>query len=171
MNIDTIYDYLPEEQWIEAVKKTLLAPNWQFNGYSNNQTGTKFWYQDLSQDTFFTQTLFNKICKDTAQSWSLNRVYANGQTHGLSGELHQDVNNAQPGTFYTLLYYVNPEWMPQWGGTTVFSDPRTGQIISHYPTPNSAVFFDSTIWHAGLEPTRYCTELRVTIAFKLQKLL
>ena len=48
-------------------------------------------------------------------------------------------------------------------------NPATEQVMSVYPTSNTAVFFDSTILHAGLDPTRHCRNLRVTVAFKLER--
>ena len=92
-----------------------------------------------------------------------------GQTHGLPGDLHQDAIGEEPGRYFTLLYYSHGRWEPQWGGHTMFSDPATEQVLSVYPTPNTAVFFDSTILHAGLDPTRHCRNLRVTVAFKLER--
>jgi Rps23 Pro-64 3,4-dihydroxylase Tpa1-like proline 4-hydroxylase len=122
---------------------------------------------DLQDDPLFNSTLLKKIRSDTGIDWVLDRVYANGQTYGLSGSIHQDAEGVEPGQYYTLLYYANNEWRPEWGGHTIFTTEQG--IVTRYPTPNSMVFFDSTIPHAGMEPTRHCPELRVTVAFKLHK--
>ena len=169
MDITNVYDYLPVEQWAQVVGKTYGGSCWQFGGNSTDETGIRFWHMDLMNDEFFTKTMFDKICKDTEQDWHLARVYANGQTHSLCGHMHQDVVDSPPGKYYTLLYYTNPKWDPTWGGYTVFIDPETKGTFSRYPTPNSMSFFDSSIAHCGLEPTRHCNDLRVTVAFKLVK--
>jgi Rps23 Pro-64 3,4-dihydroxylase Tpa1-like proline 4-hydroxylase len=85
--------------------------------------------------------------------------------------IHTDQDTmGSDGSWFTFLYYVGPVWNPEWGGATVFNDRDTGALQLYYPNPNSAVLFDAAIWHQGQEPTRQCQELRVTVAWKLQKL-
>lgn len=167
MDISDVYEWLDPDHWAQAMMKTQKGRRWQFGGTSSEGQTMKFWYMDLMDEPLFTETILGKIRRETQVDWILDRVYANGQTHGLSGSIHQDVENGEPGKHYTLLYYPNSEWNPEWGGYTVFT--TTDGVITRYPTPNSMVFFDSTIPHAGLEPTRHCPELRVTIAFKLSR--
>lgn len=161
------YNLLPTEMWIEAVKKTFYSARWQFGGFSHAPDAIKFWYMDLQEDDFFVHRMFEHIVQVTGVQWKLDQVYANGQTTGLCGDIHRDVENAPVDKYWTFLYYANPEWQPTWGGQTVFTTDQG--IIMRYPTPNSAVLFDSTVPHAGCEPTRHCRDLRVTIAFKLHK--
>jgi hypothetical protein len=168
MDIKYFHDFLNLEQWQYVVKQTVQGNGWQFTGFSNNEnTELKFWHMDLSDDRFFVDTMFPKILDVTQRKFSLERVYANGQTHGLSGTLHQDQVNGQ-GRYFTFLYYVGPFWDTSWGGYTVFHNKDDDTIFSQYPTPNAALLFDSELWHAGLEPTRHCRDLRVTVAFKLK---
>jgi Rps23 Pro-64 3,4-dihydroxylase Tpa1-like proline 4-hydroxylase len=168
MDIKLYNDFLNLEQWQYAVQQTVQGRTWEFSGFSNtDKTEPKFWYMDLDNDSFFVDTMFSKICDVTGKKFALERVYANGQTHGLSGNLHQDQIGGN-GEYHTFLYYPGPFWNPTWGGYTVFHNPVDDTIYSQYPTPNSAVLFNSEILHAGLEPTRHCTDLRVTIAFKMR---
>ena len=169
MNIEILPNFLEIPQWMQSVTLTERSSRWKFGGLTQDDRGIKFWYLDLGDEEFFTKMVFEKICRDTGIDWRLHRVYANGQTHGLPGDLHQDVIGEEPGKYFTLLYYSHGRWEPQWGGHTMFSDPVTEQVLSVYPTPNTAVFFDSTILHAGLDPTRHCRNLRVTVAFKLER--
>lgn len=169
MEVSSVYNWLPQEEWLYIVQRTLGGASWQFSGHSNGNNAIRFWYMDLNDDTFFTRRIFNRIVEQTQTSWRLITVYANGQTHGLPGDLHQDEVGVEPKKFYTVLYYANPDWQPTWGGSTVFTNSDTGEIMLRHPTPNSMSIFDSTIWHAGLEPTRHCTDLRVTVAFKLER--
>lgn len=167
MDIKSSYNWLSQELWAQVVESTYLSARWSYSGHSNTPQTGRFWFCDLSQETLFADTLLERICSDTAQQWTLLKVYANGQTFGLSGGLHQDMVGAEPGQYYTFLYYANPVWEPEWGGNTVFSDGEN--LVVRYPAPNSVVLFDSTIPHVGLEPTRHCADLRVTVAWKLQK--
>jgi Rps23 Pro-64 3,4-dihydroxylase Tpa1-like proline 4-hydroxylase len=166
MNISMKSDVLDTPEWRYIVEKTFNGTGWSFTGFSND-SASKFWYMNLDNDPFFTDLMMKKINSLLVPQFTLDRVYANGQTHGLSGDLHQDVVGGD-GKYYTFLYYANPEWDPTWGGYTVFYNRDSTVIHSQYPRPNSAVLFDSSIWHAGLEPTRHCKDLRVTIAWKLR---
>lgn len=167
MDIKSSYNWLSQDLWAQVVQKTYSAGNWSFSGHSDTVNNGRFWFTDLSHDSFFTDVLLQRICDDTKQSWQLIKVYANGQTYGLSGGMHQDVMGSEPGRYYTFLYYANPMWEPEWGGNTVFSNGQ--DLVVRYPAPNSVVLFDSIIPHVGQEPTRHCADLRVTVAWKLQK--
>jgi hypothetical protein len=161
--ITKINNFLNEKEFNEAINKTLNSDKWQF-GHSSTENGFKFWHIDLSNDAFFNIQLFNKIKEYLKLDFELLRIYANGQTYGLCGSVHLDSNESQ---YKTFLIYVNPTWDISWGGNTIFyyneNVVETVNIV-----PNLAVFFDSNIYHVGLEPTRHCKELRVTIAFKLK---
>jgi Rps23 Pro-64 3,4-dihydroxylase Tpa1-like proline 4-hydroxylase len=61
-----------------------------------------------------------------------------------------------------------PEWRLEWDGETVFFDAKGEVMAGVRPAPNRAVIFDSRIPHAGRAPSRACTALRVTVAFKLE---
>jgi len=150
-----------------VIDKTLNAKTWQFAGFSNEPNSTKFWFLDLGNDSFFTKLSLDRIQTLTNQEFELDRVYANGQTHGLSGDMHQDVIGGDD-SYKTFLYYVGPTWLPEWGGATVFHDPHKADIFFNYPQPNTGVIFNSNILHQGQEPTRQCKELRVTVAWKLK---
>jgi Rps23 Pro-64 3,4-dihydroxylase Tpa1-like proline 4-hydroxylase len=141
-----------------------MGNTWAFNGCSTDNTFS-FWNMDLTQDVFFTTHMLNKIKMFTEKNFALGRVYANGQTYGLCGSYHQDVESNDKESYKTFLYYVNPFWDYQWGGSTIFH--QAGENHNQLFIPNNGVLFDSTIYHAGLEPTRHCKELRVTVAFKL----
>ncbi len=164
LNIKSYPNFLNKEEHNYVISKTLMGNTWKFNGYSN-ETGFTFWYMELINDEFFTNHMLNKIEVATNTKYKLNRMYANGQTYGLSGSYHQDVESNDKESYKTFLYYVNPFWDYQWGGSTMFH--QAGENHTQLFIPNNGVLFDSTIYHAGLEPTRHCKELRVTVAFKL----
>jgi len=130
---------------------------------------TNFWYQDLNDDKLITVNLFNLLkqkINDNNDSFKLLRVYANGQTHGQCGSWHTDQDDSG---HYTLLYYLNLEWDMEWGGSTVFKNEQQGTYDNAFFIPNSAILFDSTLEHVGLEPTSKFNGLRMTIAYKLKR--
>lgn len=167
-NIKTYDDFLSMEDWEYVVKKTICGNEWSFRGGNPNY---KLWTMGLENDDFFSEHMFSLI-KKINPNFRLRMVYANGQTHGICGDLHRDVDGPKALTanrYYTFIYYANFDWLPQFGGSTIFSSDDSGtEVYTHYPKPNSAVLFDSTILHAGLQPTSFFNGLRVTIAFKLK---
>ena len=168
MNIKLFPAVFSRDHHDYIVARTLHSSNWYYGGHSNDNSGYRFWYMNLANDVVFSKDLMLRICELTETDWRLDRVYANGQTHGQSGGMHQDTMGSD-GSWFTFLYYVGPIWQSDWGGATVFHDRDTGAIQLIYPNPNTAVLFDASIWHQGQEPTRQCQELRVSVAWKLQK--
>lgn len=164
------------EEQAYCIKHTLHSSNWGFANksdpnYNNHIPGRysesrfDFWIINLIKDEIFTSTVLERVEQLTGSKYKIHKAVANGQTHGLPGSMHRDSKNPKCKTF---LYFVNPTWHIDWGGHLVFD--MIDHQLSILPKPNSAVLFDSTIHHMGLEPTRHCPELRVTIAFVLEEI-
>jgi hypothetical protein len=153
---------LGQEELQTTFDALLVDPGWSFHGRSVDD-GFTFWYKHLTDNKFFSEYMFEKVRALTGKNFDIERIYANGQSHGMPGSLHQDnpANNA-----YTFLYYANPRWDITWGGETVFyeNNQEYGSVLY---VPNSAILFKGSLFHAGLEPTRHMSGLRVTVAFKL----
>lgn len=96
-------------------------------------------------------------------------LFMNGQTHGQCGKMHSDEKGGWDSSsdYITLVYYFNKEWNPELGGFTVIKD-NDGRLHTVYPTPNSAVMFNSRLEHIGLEPTCHCNTMRITLAHKMK---
>src|ERR1700722_2170056 len=151
-----------------AAWATCSGKGWYFGHGSNTGGWSRFWKMDLDGDAAFN-AIWEHVrprCEALAGvPLRVIRQYANGHTYGLGGEPHFDDQRA--GTF-TLLYYLNPEWKDGWDGEALFYD-QSGEIaLSVRPRPNRAVFFDSRILHNGRAPSRMCTAVRVSVAYKLE---
>lgn len=163
VDLYTLYDNVLTVDERQECINILEAPTWKFAGFSTDPNSFLFWYKELINERFFNTTFFNKILNITGKKLSLQRLYANGQTHGLPGSLHQDDDRDNS---YTFLYYANPYWEPHWGGSTVFCKDYDNYRTLQFK-PNNGVLFKGNLLHAGLEPTRHFRGLRMTVAFKL----
>lgn len=156
-------DILDKETQLEFYKFFTTSSGWSYDGFSIEPT-QRFWQYRLDDNPLFTETLFEHIEQITNKKFTLIRVYANGQTHGQCGSVHTDSNSPSE---YTFLYYLNPTWLPEWGGGTVFLMP--GQDIQTCPfISNRGILFKANIPHVGLDPSSHFRGLRITIAYKLK---
>lgn len=165
--LEVLEEIVPKELH-EAAWQAVQQPRWFFGHGSNTGGWSRFWKMDLEDEAAYRQIweLARPRCEQLAGGrLDVIRVYANGHTYGLGGEAHRD--DPRDGTF-TLLYYPNPEWKDGWDGETVYYDEAGEVALAVRLRPNRAVFFDSRILHVGRAPSRQCTALRVTVAYKLQ---
>lgn len=154
----------------EAAWATCMRAGWCFGHGSTTGGRARFWKMELGQDAAF-QAIWEHArqrCETLAGGpLKVIRQYANGHTYGMGGDPHMD--DAAAGRF-TLLYYPNPEWQDGWEGETLFYDADGEIALAVKLRPNRAVFFDSRILHNGTAPSRACTGLRVTVAYKLERI-
>lgn len=167
--LQIIEDAIPAELHAEAWK-VCTGKRWYF-GQVSEKGGLQFWKMDLERDPVF-DSVWEHVrprCEALAgMPLRVIRQYANGHTYGISGAPHLD--DVRPG-YYTLLYYPMEEWNDRWDGETVFYG-EAGEITrAVLPRPNRAIFFDSRIRHEGRAPSRSCSALRVTAAFKAEATL
>ena len=164
INIFKFTDFTSPDEW-SMIKQTINNGNWTLSERSTpDPQSCKLWNIDLSNNELFTKTLFERIPHGP---WKLQRVYANGQLHGQNGDFHQD---NKKNNFWTFLLYATDipmDYIQIWGGTTEFQTENG--VVSVFPQPNSAVLFKSDILHKGNGPSRYTNDIRVTIAWKLEK--
>ena len=143
--------------------------HWYFGNESvAGKAGIPFWKMDLDESAPVTRLWEHAKphCeKQAGQALRVVRQYANGHTYGQGGQPHYD--DVREHT-YTLLYYPMLEWRADWEGETMYLASNGEVIAAVKPQPNRAVFFDSRILHYGKAPSRSCTGLRVTVAFKLE---
>lgn len=151
-----------------AAWATCMGSTWRFGHGSRGGGSARFWRMELENDSAFGEIWRRAQPRCEALAGVPLKVlsqYANGHTYGLGGEPH--IDTSAPGSF-TLLYYPNPVWENGWDGETVFYDNNGEVAFAVRPRPNRALFFDARVLHNGRAPSRFCTELRVTVAYKLQ---
>jgi hypothetical protein len=151
----------PQEQTV--IDDIIFQPIWRFGHGSTTGSNNPFWQiHGLETDEFFSVKLLNKIKEKTGDDFDVERIYMNGHTAGGHGNIHTDTQDDKGRTF---LIYCNQTWNPEFGGSTVFLDGD--KVLSTYPYPYSAVYFQNNIEHFAGPLSRNFNGLRVTLAFKL----
>jgi len=164
MEIKTIPNFLSTSELIN-INQYFSGPVWQYGGVSSQEYKSfkKIWNTDLRDNKYLSIICFNKIKNYINEDITIGDLYANGQTHGMSGSIHKDNSD------YTLLIYSNLSWNIDWGGRTVFILP-TGEQKIFSPVPGMAILSTGNIDHYSDEISRECYELRTTIVFKINLL-
>jgi SM-20-related protein len=150
--------------------KVFLGSGWRYGSQTDPQApGQPFWHMDLTGIAPVNDLwkIIQQHCESTVgHPLKVIRQYANGHTFGQGGKPH--IDDDRPGC-YTFLYYPMLEWQVGWEGETVFFGPQANILHSFQPRPNTALLFDSRIIHMGRAPSRACPQLRVSVAFKLER--
>jgi Rps23 Pro-64 3,4-dihydroxylase Tpa1-like proline 4-hydroxylase len=162
-NVLTIHEF-------NKAKSIVDQGTWTARGSSGNEKSPlKFLYMDLMNMEFFSKDLLNKIQSITGDRFHLDRVYANGQWHGLDGSWHQDNTDPRAWTFLIYLNDIPDCELDGYAGTTDFRESDFS-IKSITPTSNSGLLFMSNLFHRGMSPSRFSPDMRITIAWKLRKI-
>jgi hypothetical protein len=167
-----IFDVFLTPEELEICANTVKRPAWSFGQISQTSPiSTPFWMMTLTDDPFFSTHLKSKIEAAASRKFTVQRVYANGQTFGQDGTFHQD---DQSSDSYTFCLYINKQIMAETaddiGGEFVFKIPNHDTAFDHAiisPLYNRGILFPASYFHKGLAFNRYCKGLRVSIAWKL----
>ena len=83
-----------------------------------------------------------------------------------SDRFHTHVDNNFKDSI-TLVYYLNMDWSPEWGGETIFldEDGTNFEYVSQYK-PGKLILFDSRIPHLIRPSTILAPHFRLTFAAK-----
>lgn len=92
------------------------------------------------------------------------RAYCNLCTYGDTLFTHTDAKPGEQGL--TALWYIAPQWDPEWGGETLFFDAAGDPEFVVGFKPGRLAIFDARIRHAGRPPSRVCVLPRLTFAMK-----
>ncbi len=156
-----VFDNFFTEDIRKEIFNLLQRPQWSFTGGSPFQ---KFWHIDgLEKEEYFREYLFNLIQDKIKMQCIFKRIYANGQTAGQCGTPHIDDGE------FTFLYYPNPEWRIEYQGHLMFLEGNEIFKTVSYK-PNRAVLFPAKIKHYADAPNRMFTDIRISLAYKLELL-
>lgn len=187
LNFDcpVIIDNFLDENSLEYVASVLSKNIWSYGWQSSNQNQRDiYWHahfaggdrksrinceSDLEAlELEWLKNIWIKLKENYLGDFDILRIYANGHTYGLNGSIHRD--NAEFEEGYTALIYTNLNWVPAWGGETVFYNNEISEAVqSIIPKPGRLVIFHGAIPHIAKAPSRDCTFLRTTLVFKLFK--
>jgi hypothetical protein len=121
------------------------------------------------------------------------RVYGDGQEHELRAHskcVHRDSIDLDDNSNYTLVYFANLEWHPQYYGETVFhsNDADTGDYTGRFekdqdrgfpigdienivaPRPGRFMLFDSRYLHQIKSTAFYTPGNLMAISFRIKKI-
>jgi hypothetical protein len=178
-----IYDNFLTSEELHTCAEMTRRPQWSYGQISHSSPiSTPFWMMTLTDDTFFNTHLKSKIESTTNQEFTVQRVYANGQTFGQDGTYHQDDSSDDS---YTFCIYINKqitaETVDDVGGEFVFKLPCTSTTLTRErelndpfyrivvaPLYNRGILFPAKYFHKGLAFNRYSKGLRISIAWKLK---
>lgn len=169
-----IFDTFLTPEELQTCADAVKRPAWSFGQISQTSpVSTPFWMMTLTDDPFFSTHLKSKIEAAANRKFTVQRIYANGQTFGQDGTFHQDDVSGSDSS-YTFCIYMNKQittgTADDIGGEFVFRVPNSDDPFSRIavvPLYNRGILFPAAYFHKGLAFNRYCKGLRVSIAWKL----
>lgn len=175
--IETLDDVFSADQRAQLFLSVHTPEVYRFMGKSNPDDQFGFWMAKIDSDVINSVPAFKDLWLAvekhiTQGEYRIYHMIINANTYGDCPTLHTDIpqNEVDPRDYYTILYYANDEWNPDWAGETVFFNSARDEIVrSVYPRPGRLAVFDSHISHASRAPSRLCTTVRYTIAIKVVK--
>ena len=167
--IDDIFPFLNDTE-IEIFDAEFEKHAWTLNAGEvyYRQRGIpirSFWYKEL-KNTLIEDLFVEKIETILNAKIKTTRIYGNGQSHGQTAWVHVD-DNDNDNICGSVVYYPHKNWMPHLGGHLIFVE-NDEVVASVFPKSNYAVMFNSAMPHCALEPTVYCLDMRISVAFKFK---
>ena len=166
-NIQIFDNFLPDHMHQKCLEE-LIKPKWEFLGGHY-----QIWHMcSLNQIPFFNIAMRKKVLEIMPKNieYTDYDMYANGQTRGQDGGLHQDqmyLNNA-----LSFLYYVTPNWRVDYEGDISFYEKDlfkdSYELIDRvqYKT-NRAVLFPGHIYHKVSAPSMAYPGMRISVVYKM----
>ena len=105
------------------------------------------------------------VCPDLPPRANLYASYVNTLKFGDMPGIHVDAPYFVEDNM-TVLVYLNAEWMPNWGGETIFYDHNLDAAKVVSLKPGRVVMFDGRIPHTGRAPNRVTPYNRYILAYK-----
>jgi hypothetical protein len=179
-----ISNFVSKEELLEIWKVLTSKNNWGMTGDHKiwryrilNHCPNLILYVESDKNTWLSQQhdamqsldpiwkkIFDRVQDLAGPNFLVQRYAINGQSQGQGVNIHQDVIS-NPEEHSTFLIYLNPEWLPEFGGYTEFYDSNNSIIYRELPEPGKLIEYDSKIKHAGTVPI-VPEKLRVTMAIQ-----
>lgn len=172
MNNIKVYEHFLTSDELKMCQQITSEHTWHY-GHTSNQVGifTPFWYMELFHNDFLKEFIKHKIENITNKKFKVNRLYANGQTYGQNGSFHQDDTNEKSYTFCLYISQMDENMSDEIGGYIQFKIPEINPfIVELEPAFNRGILFPSNYFHRGNAFSRYVSNIRICIAWKLEEL-
>lgn len=187
-----IIDNLTDEQFVVAFRNWLDTQTLLYGWKAKKGSKGSFWHKNFvlvdkyknhyDKDPLASQLTFEKLIKESTPVASLasyvsknffggkelTRVWVNVQSFGDEAAIHYDFPLEYRGKAQTLVWYPVLEWDPEWGGDVAVFDDNKEVTHAAVIKPDRAIIFDGTLNHAARPMSRYCEQLRVSVAFGLE---
>ena len=166
-----VYDNFFTESELIRIENIIKSNNWEWGHRSfDNFDSTIFWTMNLSKEDYFNDYLKTILEKHFSKKFKVLRLYANGQTYGQDGVYHADSDDP---THYTVCLYltkIDKEFVDSAGGYITFKIPEEKFNLSFEPLYNRIIMFPSNYFHKGSAFSRFFTDIRICVAWKLQEI-
>jgi hypothetical protein len=168
-----VYDNFFTDIEISNIQKIISSRNWEWGHTSvSNAIGASiFWCMHLSDEEYFNDYLKQIFEKHFAKKFKLLRVYANGQTFGQDGTFHTDSNESNHYTVCLYLTKIEKELVDSAGGYITFKVADEKYNLSYEPLYNRIIMFPSNYWHKASSFSRFFTDIRICVSWKLVEMI
>ena len=168
--IKVIDDFLELD---ELQRVTEMLRNKSFHYYHTSNGSLKneipFWTAYLNDEPYISEYITSIIEKHFFKKFIVERVYCNAQTFGQDGAFHIDSELEDAYTFCLYINYVKKEDVELAGGYIYFKLPELNYKICYEPINNRGIFFPSNYIHRSGAFSRFITDMRMCIAWKLKE--
>lgn len=168
-----VYDDLVDRDLVARIASALEANPFTKTEVAKPEAGDyKHWAREITLEATQKLPLYapamaatRDFCRE-GESYRMYRSYCNFASFGDMLFIHTD---CQPGAReLTALWFIAPEWHPEWGGETLFFNSDMDAEFVASPRPGRLVMFDGAIPHVGRPPNRICFAPRYTYAMKFE---
>lgn len=167
-------DGLVQPDHIQEIYENLMSPVYSCIGLSNHDDSFPFWVVRLNNEDVNEVPAFLKLWQIVDKSICQGRyepyhTLVNANNFGDCPMVHTDLPTDKSEDCYTIIYYAHNTWDCNWAGETVILNDEKDEILnSIYPRPGRILVFDSAMPHVARTPTRICSQLRLTVAFRVK---
>ena len=120
-----------------------------------------------NNETFFIETLFEKIQRKINHKLKMNRHYMHIQLFGQDGSYHIDDNDVDAFTFCIYLTDIDDNNIEKSSGDFLIKIPNEKYITCIETKNNRGIFFPANWMHKGMAYNNKYSNMRLCITWKL----